>query len=106
MLGGLDDASPVALTCGATTVVDALVVANELEKQDISVEVLDLRTIAPFDKEAIRKSVAKTGRVVVAYDGYKTGGVGSEIRVYRRRVHRRSGSTRYPCVQQGCPEPL
>lgn len=66
----------------ATTVVDALVVANELEKQDISVEVLDLRTIVPFDKEAIRKSVAKTGRVVVAYDGYKTGGVGSEIAAF------------------------
>lgn len=66
----------------ATTVVDALVVANELEKQDISVEVLDLRTIVPFDKDAIRKSVAKTGRVVVAYDGYKTGGVGSEIAAF------------------------
>jgi pyruvate/2-oxoglutarate/acetoin dehydrogenase E1 component len=66
----------------ATTVIDALVVANELEKQNISVEVLDLRTIAPFDKEAIRKSVAKTGRVVVAYDGYKTGGVGSEISAF------------------------
>lgn len=66
----------------ATTVVDALVVANELEKQGVRAEVLDLRTIAPFDKEAIRKSVAKTGRVVVAYDGYKTGGVGSEIAAF------------------------
>lgn len=66
----------------ATTVIDALVVAEELEKQDISVEVLDLRTIVPFDKEAIRKSVEKTGRVVVAYDGYKTGGVGSEIAAF------------------------
>lgn len=66
----------------ATTVMDALVVANELEKQDVSVEVLDLRTIIPFDKEAIRKSVAKTGRVVVAYDGFKTGGVGAEIAAF------------------------
>ena len=76
------EGSDVTIIGYATTVIDALTVANELEKQDIHVEVLDLRTIAPFDKDAIRRSVAKTGRAIVAYDGYKTGGVGSEIAAF------------------------
>jgi pyruvate/2-oxoglutarate/acetoin dehydrogenase E1 component len=61
---------------------DALGAAEELQKEGVSVEVLDLRTVMPYDKEAIRKSVAKTSRVVVTYEGYKTGGVGAEIAAF------------------------
>lgn len=76
------EGSDVTVICYATTVPDALKAAAELEEEGISVEVLDLRTIIPYDKEAIRESVAKTGHVVIAYEGYKTGGVGAEISAF------------------------
>ena len=76
------EGTDVTIIAYGVTVPDALAVAEIMEKQGISVEVLDLRTIIPYDKEAIKKSVAKTGRVIVAYEGYKTGGVGSEIAAF------------------------
>jgi pyruvate/2-oxoglutarate/acetoin dehydrogenase E1 component len=74
--------SDVTVICYGPTVWDAVDAADDLEQEDISVEVLDLRTIIPYDKEAIRQSVEKTGRVIIAYEGYKTGGVGSEISAF------------------------
>ena len=61
---------------------DALAAVVELEKSGISLEVLDMRTIMPYDKEAIKKSVSKTGRAIVSYEGYKTGGVGAEYAAF------------------------
>jgi pyruvate/2-oxoglutarate/acetoin dehydrogenase E1 component len=40
---------------------------------------VDLRTLKPLDVETILASVERTGRAVVAYEGYRTGGVGAEI---------------------------
>jgi len=57
----------------------ALNVANALSKEGISVEVLDLRTIAPLDQEAILSSVKKTGRLVVVHEAWKIGGIGGEV---------------------------
>lgn len=45
----------------------------------LSVELIDLRTIAPYDIETIVKSVNKTGRCLVVHEAVKTGGVGSEL---------------------------
>jgi pyruvate/2-oxoglutarate/acetoin dehydrogenase E1 component len=53
--------------------------AEELEKENISVEILDLRTIFPYDREGIAESVAKTHRVLVVHEAPKIGGVGAEI---------------------------
>lgn len=50
-----------------------------VEKKDISVELIDLRTIAPMDRETIIESVKKTGRILVVHEAAKTLGVGSEI---------------------------
>jgi pyruvate/2-oxoglutarate/acetoin dehydrogenase E1 component len=47
--------------------------------KNVSVEVLDLRTLIPLDVEAILNSVAKTGRVVIVYEATKTVGFGAEI---------------------------
>jgi pyruvate/2-oxoglutarate/acetoin dehydrogenase E1 component len=41
--------------------------------------VLDLRCLKPLDVEAMRRTVEKTGRVVVAYEGYKNNGFGAEL---------------------------
>jgi pyruvate/2-oxoglutarate/acetoin dehydrogenase E1 component len=76
------EGSDVTVICYATTVGDALESAELMAQEGVSVEVLDLRTLIPYDKKAIRASVEKTGRVIIAYEGYKTGGVGSEIAAF------------------------
>ncbi len=53
--------------------------AKEAQKEGISVEVLDLRTINPYDWEAIATSVQKTGKAVVAYEDSLSWGSGAEI---------------------------
>lgn len=53
--------------------------AEELSKEGISCEVIDLRSLAPWDTKTVFESVKKTGRAVVAHEHYKTGGLGGEI---------------------------
>jgi pyruvate dehydrogenase E1 component beta subunit len=57
----------------------ALEAAEELAKQGIEAEVIDLRTISPLDEETIFSSVRKTKRLVIVHEAVKTGGVGAEI---------------------------
>lgn len=57
----------------------ALTVAKAMEAEGIDVEVIDPRTLVPFDKETILESVKKTGRAVVIHEAHKIGGVGAEI---------------------------
>ncbi len=57
----------------------SLQAASILEGEGISVEVLDLRTLVPLDEESILKSVARTGRLVIADEAHETCGVGAEI---------------------------
>jgi len=58
---------------------EAFSASSELEKDGISIEIVDIRTVRPLDRETIAKSVAKTGIAVVADTGWKTGGVSAEI---------------------------
>lgn len=57
----------------------ALEAAAELEKDGISAEVIDPRTLVPLDKETIIGSVVKTGRAVIVHEAVKRGGFGGEI---------------------------
>lgn len=57
----------------------ALAVAAELEKEGISCEVIDPRTLVPLDEDTILESVKKTNRVVIASEDVARGGVGSEL---------------------------
>jgi pyruvate/2-oxoglutarate/acetoin dehydrogenase E1 component len=57
----------------------ALAAAEEMGKQGVSVEVIDPRTLVPLDKETIRNSVAKTGRLVVVDEACQTCGAAAEI---------------------------
>jgi pyruvate dehydrogenase E1 component beta subunit len=56
-----------------------MMAAAILEKENISAEVIDLRSLKPLDKEAIFSSVQKTGRLVIVEEGRKSGGYGAEI---------------------------
>ncbi|MBI5854809.1 MAG: alpha-ketoacid dehydrogenase subunit beta [Nitrospirae bacterium] len=66
------------ITYGAMVHV-ALEAAETLSKEGIDVEVLDLRTLSPLDKESIFASVRKTSKAIVLHEDNKTGGVGAEI---------------------------
>ena len=57
----------------------AVEAADELAERNIHAEVIDPRTLAPLDEETIIESVKKTGRLVVADEGYANCGVGAEI---------------------------
>lgn len=57
----------------------ALAAAEQFREEGISVEVVDLRTLTPLDKQTIVKSVRKTGRLVIVSEDAKTAGVSSEI---------------------------
>ncbi|MFC1917802.1 alpha-ketoacid dehydrogenase subunit beta [Chloroflexota bacterium] len=60
-------------------VVESLYAAQKLQGEGIDVEVIDPRTLKPLDEELILKSLQKTGRLVIADTGWKTGGAGAEI---------------------------
>ena len=73
--GGRD----VTLVAAMKSVHDGLEAAEALEQDRISVEVIDLRTLRPFDAETVLASVRKTNRLVVVEEGPLTGGWAGEV---------------------------
>jgi pyruvate dehydrogenase E1 component beta subunit len=71
-----DDVTIVTLS---QMVQKALIAAEELEREGVSVEVLDLRTLVPLDRDAVAASVAKTGRLLIADEDYRSFGLSGEI---------------------------
>lgn len=69
----------VTVVSHGATLHTTLEAATDLAGEGIDVEVIDLRTLRPLDMPAILRSVARTGRLVVAEDGWRTGGIGAEI---------------------------
>jgi 2-oxoisovalerate dehydrogenase E1 component len=53
--------------------------ARKMEEKGVSVEVIDLRTLIPWDKELVFNSIRKTGKVLIVHEDTKTGGYGAEI---------------------------
>jgi 2-oxoisovalerate dehydrogenase E1 component beta subunit len=62
-----------------SSVHDALAVADELANEGVDIEVVDIRTLVPFDEETVLASVRKTSRVLVAHEASLTAGFGGEI---------------------------
>ena len=63
----------------SATVHAATRAAETLAGEGIEVEVIDLRTLWPWDKEAVFASVARTGRLIVAHEAVQVGGFGAEV---------------------------
>lgn len=90
-VGGEDDLTPigkariyrrgedVTITAFSLQVGVALEAAKKLEKQGISAEVIDLRTLRPLDKDTVVESVKKTGHLIAVEEGWPFAGIASEL---------------------------
>jgi len=73
------EGSDVTLVTYGATLQRALTAANAVADEGISVEVIDLRSLSPWDREAVFESVKKTSRAIVAYEDSLSWGYGAEI---------------------------
>ncbi len=74
------DGSDVTLVAYSNMVVAARTAAEALADEGVDVEIIDPRTLVPFDRDAVIASVCKTGRLVIAHEAVRrTGGFGAEI---------------------------
>jgi len=73
------EGSDVTVITYGATVQRAITAANAVADAGISVEIIDLRTLSPWDRETVFASVKKNSRVIVAYEDSKSWGVGAEI---------------------------
>ncbi|MCR8964486.1 alpha-ketoacid dehydrogenase subunit beta [Brevibacillus sp. 7WMA2] len=73
------EGTDVTIVATAIMIHKALEAASELEKEGISVEVIDPRTLVPLDTDTIIRSVKKTGKLIVVHEAVKFGGFGGEI---------------------------
>lgn len=69
----------ITIIAAQTTLAMAHKAAVQMEKEGVSVEIIDPRTIFPYDKKTIIESVAKTGRLILAQEGPKVGGWAAEL---------------------------
>jgi 2-oxoisovalerate dehydrogenase E1 component beta subunit len=75
----LREGSDVTLVTWGAMTYETLKAADQLAKNGVSAEVIDLATISPIDYETILESVEKTGRLVIIHEAARTAGVGAEI---------------------------
>ena len=73
------EGTDVTLVTYGATVQRAVTAANAVEEEGISVEVIDLRTLSPWDRQTVFDSVKKTSRVIVGYEDSLSWGYGAEI---------------------------
>jgi pyruvate/2-oxoglutarate/acetoin dehydrogenase E1 component len=73
------EGTDVTIAATSYMVYEALRAASELEREKISAEVIDLRSVLPIDEELIVRSVAKTGRLIIADTGWRVCGVAAEV---------------------------
>jgi pyruvate dehydrogenase E1 component beta subunit len=73
------EGSDVSIITYGAMVREAIKAADNLAKENINAEIIDLRTVAPLDVDTIIKSVEKTGRVVVVQEAQKQAGVSAQV---------------------------
>lgn len=92
----------VSIVAVSYMLIEALKAAEKLQAENISAEVIDLRTIKPIDEDIIFESLAKTGKLLITDTGCKTGGTASEIAtlVVEKAFH----LLKKPIVRVCCPD--
>src|SRR5260370_41166662 len=75
---------------------------DRLGKEGVEVEVIDLRTLLPFDKRAILTSVEKTNRALVVHEDVKTLGIGAELSAVI--MEKKFGALDAPVMRVTCPD--
>jgi pyruvate dehydrogenase E1 component beta subunit len=75
----LKEGKDVSVIAWGAMVPVAMKAVEQAEKQGITCDVIDLRTLYPIDKDIIAESVQKTGRAVIVHEAHQTGGVGNDI---------------------------
>jgi len=98
------DGSDVTVVATGQMVHRVLSAAEELHKEGINAEVIDLRTIKPWDYETVSRSLHKTGRLVVVHEAWTTMGVGSEIVAQLLADEGNLGALKTPPVRIGAPD--
>jgi len=93
------DGTDVTLISWGAMVHTCRVAAEAASKENISVELIDMRTLMPFDIETILASVKKTGRVVIAHEATKISGFGGELAA--QIAERAIDSLKAPIVRLG-----
>ncbi len=73
------EGSDVSIVTYGAMVHKALEAAESLQQRGVSAEVVDLRTVYPFDEETVLRSIEKTSRAVVLYESYRFAGIGAEV---------------------------
>ncbi len=101
------EGSDITLVATSLMALEATIAADELLKQNISVEVIDPRTIRPLDEEAILNSVAKTGHLIVADTSWELCGFSSEVAalVAEKGFHSLKAPVRRIALSN-CPTPV
>jgi acetoin:2,6-dichlorophenolindophenol oxidoreductase subunit beta len=85
----------------SATVHVSMAASEALAREDIEVEVVDLRSLWPWDKDTVLESVAKTGRLMVVHEAVRVGGFGAEIAAtVAERLHR---ALKAPIRRLGAP---
>ncbi|MGK2912512.1 MAG: alpha-ketoacid dehydrogenase subunit beta [Sphingobium sp.] len=95
------EGSDVTIVSYARVAAAALVAAEKLAAEGVSVEVVDLRTISPWDRETVIASVTKTGRLLVAHEATTQFGIGAEIAATVGQIA--FGKLRAPIQRLGAP---
>jgi pyruvate dehydrogenase E1 component beta subunit len=75
----LKEGNDVTVIAWGAMVPVAMKAAEQAERQGITCDVIDVRTLYPIDKDILSESVQKTGRAVIVHEAHETGGVGNDI---------------------------
>lgn len=92
----------ISLVAISHMVMEAYKAAKELEREGIDAEVIDLRSLRPLDEEIVLTSLRKTGRMVVADTGWRTGGVTAELAALA--VEKAYDFLKAPIGRVACPD--
>jgi pyruvate dehydrogenase E1 component beta subunit len=91
----------ITIVSWSATVHAAVAAAETLARDGIEAEVIDLRSLWPWDKAAVLESVARTGRLLVAHEAVQVGGFGAEVvATVAERAH---GKLKAPVRRLGAP---